>query len=137
MLKRYSGLISILLFIALDYLALVAAEQCAYTIHNTFLRSGRLHISWLNFWLFFPSLYIFFINLGQLYSRRRPFYKEVEQLFKASCYGTLAVIFVLYIARIAAHTSRFFVGAFGVLAFIFVTLVRFFIKAMSQQTVDK
>lgn len=131
-LKRYSGLITVLLFVALDYLALVVAEQCAYTIRNTFFRSGRLHISWLNFWLIFPSLYIFFINLGQLYSRRRPFYKEVEQLFKASAYGTLAVIFVLYVARIAEHTSRFFVGAFGILAFVLLTLLRFCIKNFLQ-----
>ena len=130
--KRYSKIINVLLFVALDYLALLAAEQCAYFIRNTFFRSGHLHISWLNFWFIFPLLYIVFLNMGQLYSRRRPFYKEVEQLFKASCYGTLAVIFVLYIARIAAHTSRFFVGDFGVLAFIFVTLVRFFIKNFLQ-----
>ena len=130
--KRYSKIINVLLFVALDYLALLAAEQCAYFIRNSFFRSGHLHISWLNFWFIFPLLYIVFLNMGQLYSRRRPFYKEVEQLFKASCYGTLAVIFVLYIARIAAHTSRFFVGAFGVLAFIFVTLVRFFIKNFLQ-----
>ena len=132
-LKRYSKLINILLFLALDYLALIAAEQCAYFIRNTFFRTGHLHISWLNFWLIFPALYIFFINLGQLYSRRRPFYKEVEQLFNASFYGTLAIIFVLYIARIAAHTSRFFVGAYGILAFIFLTLMRCLIKNFLQR----
>ena len=97
-------------------------------MRNTFFHSSRLHISWLNFWVVFPCLYIFFINLGQLYNRRRPFYKEVEQLFQAVFYGTAAVIFVLYVARIAAHTSRFFVGAFGILAFVLLVLQRYFIK---------
>lgn len=109
-------------------MSLISAEQCAFFMRNTFFHSSRLHISWLNFWVVFPCLYIFFINLGQLYNRRRPFYKEVEQLFQAVFYGTAAVIFVLYVARIAAHTSRFFVGAFGILAFVLLVLQRYFIK---------
>lgn len=100
-LKRYSKIISILLFVALDYLSLIAAEQSAFFIRNIFFHSSYLHISWLNFWIVFPSLYIFFLNIGQLYSRRRPFYKEVEKLFYACFYGTLAVIFVLYVLRMA------------------------------------
>ena len=129
---RYDKTLSILLFVVLDYFALVGAEQCAFWIRNSFFHSSYLHISWLNFWIVFPSLYIFFLNMGQLYSRRRPFYKEVEQLFKASCYGTLAVIFILYVSRIAAHTSRFFVGAFGILAFLLLTLLRFSMKNFLQ-----
>lgn len=130
---RYYKTITILLFVALDYLALVAAEQCAYLIRNNFFHTSHLHISWINFWVVFPLLYIFFLNMGQLYSRRRPFYKEVEQLFQASLYGTLAVIFVLYVARIAEHTSRFFTGAFGVLAFVFMTLLRCALKNFLQR----
>lgn len=126
--KRYYKIFTIIFFIALDYLSLISAEQCAFFMRNTFFHSSRLHISWLNFWVVFPCLYIFFINLGQLYNRRRPFYKEVEQLFQAVFYGTAAVIFVLYVARIAAHTSRFFVGAFGILAFVLLVLQRYFIK---------
>ena len=130
---RYAKTVSILLFVALDYLALVGAEQCAFLIRNSFFHSGHLHISWLNFWIVFPLLYIFFLNMGQLYSRRRPFYKEVEQLFHASLYGTLAVIFVLYIMRIAGSTSRFFTGSFGILAFVFLTLLRYALKNFLQR----
>lgn len=131
---RYDKTLSILLFVVLDYFALVGAEQCAFWIRNSFFHSSYLHISWLNFWIVFPSPYIFFLNMGQLYSRRRPFYKEVEQLFKASCYGTLAVIFILYVSRIATHTSRFFVGAFGILAFLLLTLSRFSMKNLLQHS---
>ena len=131
---RYDKTLSILLFVVLDYFALVGAEQCAFWIRNSFFHSSYLHISWLNFWIVFPSLYIFFFDIGQLYSRRRPFYKEVEQLFKASCYGTLAVIFILYVSRIATHTSRFFVGAFGILAFLLLTLSRFSMKNLLQHS---
>ena len=117
------------IFILLDYLAVVAAEEGAIFIRNLFwAHISRLHVSWLNFWVVFPALYLLFIHINQLYSRRMPFYREVEQLFKACCYGTVSVIFVLYVAQIAAHTSRLFVGLFGILAFIFVTLLRYFAK---------
>lgn len=123
----------LLLFVGLDYIAIILAEEAAFLMRNTFFHSSHLHISWLNFWLVFPCLYIFFINLGQLYSRRRPFYKEVEQLFQAVFYGTAAIVFVLYVARIVVHTSRFFVGAFGILAFIFLVLGRYFSKNYLQR----
>ena len=103
---RYDKTLSILLFVVLDYFALVGAEQCAFWIRNSFFHSSYLHISWLNFWIVFPSLYIFFLNMGQLYSRRRPFYKEVEQLFRASCYGTLAVIFILYVCNVKIYIIK-------------------------------
>ncbi|MDO4921685.1 MAG: undecaprenyl-phosphate galactose phosphotransferase WbaP [Phascolarctobacterium sp.] len=128
--KRYYTSILFLLFIALDYVAIIGAEQSAFCLRNWFLRSQNLHISWLNFWIVFPSLFLLFIHLGQLYSRRMPFYKEVEKLFHACCYGTLAVIFVLYVARIAATTSRMFVGLFGILAFVFLTLLRYGAKRL-------
>lgn len=130
---RYDKTLSILLFVVLDYFALVGAEQCAFWIRNSFFHSSYLHISWLNFWIVFPSLYIFFLNIGQLYSRRRPFYKEVEKLFYACFYGTLAVIFVLYVLRIAGSTSRFFTGAFGILAFVYLTLLRYALKNFLQR----
>lgn len=130
---RYDKTLSILLFVVLDYFALVGAEQCAFWIRNSFFHSSYLHISWLNFWIVFPSLYIFFLNIGQLYSRRRPFYKEVEQLFHACTYGTLAVIFVLYVLRIAGNTSRFFTGALGILAFVYLTLLRYALKNFLQR----
>ena len=130
--KRYSKIISILLFVALDYLSIIAAEQSAFFIRNIFFQASKLHISWLNFWLVFPVLYIIFINMNQLYTRCRPFYKEVEQLFYTSLYGTLAVILVLYILRIAGSTSRFFTVAFGILAFVYLTLLRYALKNFLQ-----
>lgn len=130
---RYDKTLSILLFVVLDYFSLVGAEQCAFWIRNSFFHSSYLHISWLNFWIVFPSLYIFFLDIGQLYSRRRPFYKEVEQLFHACSYGTLAVIFVLYVLSIAGNTSRFFTVAFGILAFVYLTLLRYALKNFLQR----
>lgn len=116
------------LFIILDYFAIVAAEQSATSIRNLFFGATRLSISWVNFWIIFPALYLLFINMHQLYSRRMPFYKEVEQLFKSCVYGTVAIVFVLYVAQIAARTSRLFVLLFGIFVFIFIAILRYVTK---------
>ena len=125
MTKKY---FTTVLFIILDYLAIVAAEQSAVYLRNLCFGATRLHISWLNFWVIFPALYLLFINMRQLYSRRMPFYKEVEQLFNACLYGTVALVFVLYVAQIAARTSRFFVLLFAILVFIFMAILRYATK---------
>ena len=117
-----------LLFIALDYLAIVGAEQTAVSVRNLFFGTIVLHISWLNFWVIFPVLYFLFINMNQLYRRRMPFYKEVEQLFNSCVYGTVAIVFVLYVAQIAARTSRLFVLLFGVFVFVFMAILRYATK---------
>lgn len=118
------------IFVLLDYLAIVTAQQSAICVRNVFWQHiSRLHVSWLNFWIVFPAIYILFININQLYSRRMPFYREVEQLFRACFYATFSVIFVLYVAQLAAHTSRLFVGLFGIFSFMLVTLLRYLIKS--------
>lgn len=126
--SKYLSTILLLLFVFLDYVMLVGAEVVAFYLRNTLFKSSYLYISWLNFWVVFPTLFLIFLHLEQLYSRRMPFYKEVERIFHSCCYGTLAVIFVLYVARIAATTSRFFIGVFGILAFIFLAIFRYAVK---------
>ena len=123
-----SKFVTIILFIILDYLAIISAEQTAVSVRNLFFGDIVLHISWLNFWIVFPMLYLLCIDMRQLYRRRMPFYKEVEQLFNACVYGTVSVIFVLYVAQIAARTSRLFVLLFGVFVFIFIAILRYATK---------
>lgn len=127
--NKYYKLVLFLLFLLLDYVALLAAEQCAFFLRNLgWEHISTLRISWLNFWVIFPAVYILFLHIGQLYSRRMPFYKEVEKIFYACCYGTAAVVLVLYVAQIAGSTSRLFVGLLGVLAFLFVSILRYVTK---------
>lgn len=112
----------------LDYIVLTAAEGAAVLLRNFFVSGSHLHISDANFWLAFPAIYIFFLALGQLYTRRMPFYKETEKIFYAGLYGTAAVVFLLYASKIAASTSRLFVVLFGVLAFLFLIIARYLAK---------
>ncbi len=97
-------------------------------LRNTFITSSVLRISDANFWLAFPAIYIFFLALGQLYTRRMPFYKETEKIFYAGLYGTAAVVFLLYASKIAASTSRLFVVLYGLFAVLLLTVARYIAK---------
>ena len=126
--NKYLNTIIAVLFIVLDYVVIVTAEQSAFLLRNFILSSNSLHISWLNFWVSFPIIFILFINIVQLYNRRMPFYAEVQLLFKACCYSILTIVLVIYVAHIAASTSRMFVGLFGILAFVYLAVFRYAAK---------
>ena len=126
--SRYNNTLLLSIFFLLDYFALVTAEQAAFVLRNTIINNTSLHISWLNFWVIFPFIFLMFIQINQLYTRRMPFYKEVAHLFRSCVYGILAVILELYAVQIAASTSRLFVGFFAVLAFIFLAVFRYAAK---------
>ena len=125
---RYTSFLLPILLIIVDYIAVVSAEQVAFVIRNFLIPDGGvLHISWFNFWVVFPLLYLIFINVEQLYSRRMQFWKLIEKLFQASIYGTVAVIIVLYIGQITNATSRLFIVLFWVLTFFSLTVFRYLI----------
>ena len=132
--RKRSNAVTIFLPIILelvDYIAIISAEQGAYLLRNFFVPTGgRLHISWLNFWVVFPALFLLFINVEQPYNRRTQFWQVVKNLFTASIYGILAVILVLYFGHIAGSTSRLFITLFGVLSFIFLVIFRFITKKL-------
>ena len=109
--NKYSGVLLILFLIVIDYLAVICAEETAFQLRNFFVsNNGKLHISWLNFWIVFPSIFLLFLNVEHPYNRRSPFYKVVEKIFQATIYATIAIIIELYVGRLAASTSRLFVG---------------------------
>lgn len=120
-----------LLLILCDYIAIVCAEQAAFLLRNWLVPSGgKLHISWLNFWVAFPALFLLFINVEQPYNRRTQFWQVLQRLFSACIYGILAVILVIYFGHTAASTSRLFIALFGALSFIFLMVFRYFTKKL-------
>lgn len=126
--KKYYSTVLFIVFILLDYVAILCSEQCAFLLRNFVLHSNSLHISWLNFWIIFPFFFLMFLHLNQLYSRLMPFYKEVELIFRSTCYGTIAVVLELYVANLAATTSRMFVGLFFIFTFLLLTIFRYVAK---------
>lgn len=126
--KYTNYFLSALLFV-IDYLAIILAEQSAFVLRNWLVSDGGiLHISWLNFWVVFPFLYLLFINVEQLYNRRMQFWQVIEKIFYASLYAIVAIIIILYVGQIAASTSRLFIVILGALSFLYLTVFRYFTK---------
>ncbi|WP_418556864.1 undecaprenyl-phosphate galactose phosphotransferase WbaP [Phascolarctobacterium faecium] len=126
--KYTNYLLSALLFV-IDYLSIVLAEQSAFILRNWIVSDGgTLHISWLNFWVVFPLLYLLFLNIEQLYNRRMQFWQVIERIFQASLYAVVAIVIVIYIGQIAASTSRMFIFLLWLFSFIHLTVFRYLTK---------
>lgn len=126
---RYTSFLLPILLLIVDYMAIVCAEHVAFIMRNFLVPTGGiLHISWLNFWIVFPLLYLIFLNAEQLYSRKMQFWSILERIFKASCYAIVSIVIVLYIGQMAASTSRLFIVLFGILSFLFLVTSRYAAK---------
>lgn len=131
---RYTSFLLPILLIIMDYIAIVSAEQVAFVIRNFLIPSGGvLHISWFNFWVVFPLLYLIFINVEQLYTCRKQFWQVIEKIFHASFYSVLSIIIVLYIGQITASTSRLFIFLFWIFAFGFLVFFRYIVKKILEK----
>ena len=73
-------------------------------------------------------MYLLFINIEQLYSRRAQFWQVIQKIFHASIYAVIAIIIVLYIGQITASTSRLFIALLLVFTFIYLTIFRYITK---------
>lgn len=126
--KYTNYFLSALLFV-IDYLSIVLAEQSAFVLRKWIVSDGGiLHISWLNFWVVFPLLYLLFLNIEQLYNPRMQFWQVIEKIFQASLYAVVAIVIVIYIGQIAASTSRMFIFLLWLFSFIYLTVFRYLTK---------
>lgn len=131
---RYTSFLLPIFFLVIDYIAIICAEQSAFGLRNCLVPNGGvLHISWLNFWVVFPLLYLLFINIEQLYSRRAQFWQVIQKIFHASIYAVIAIIIVLYIGQITASTSRLFIALLWLFTFIYLTSFRYITKKILER----
>ncbi len=131
--NKYTNIILPFVLICVDYIAIVCAEELAFNFRNFYTGNSHLHISWLNFWVVFPLLYLIFLNIEQLYNRRAQFWQIIQKLFITSCYAVTSIIILLYIARIAGSTSRMFIAVFWILSFILLVIFRYIIKKILEK----
>ncbi len=131
--NKYTNIILPFVLICVDYIAIVCAEELAFNFRNFYTGNSKLHISWLNFWVVFPLLYLIFLNIEQLYNRRAQFWQIIQKLFITSCYAVTSIIILLYIARIAGSTSRMFIAVFWILSFIMLVVFRYIVKKILEK----
>lgn len=131
--NQYTNLILPILLVVIDYFAIICAEEIAFQFRNWYTGNNSLHISWLNFWVVFPLIYIIYLNIEHLYTRRAQFWQIIQKLFTTSCYAVTSIIMLLYIARIAASTSRMFIAVFWILSFILLVIFRYITKKILEK----
>ena len=131
--NKYTNIILPFVLICVDYIAIVCVEELAFNFRNFYTGNHSLNISWLNFWVVFPLIYLIFLNIGQLYTRRAQFWQIIQKLFITSCYAVTSIIILLYIARIAGSTSRMFIAVFWILSFILLVIFRYIVKKILEK----
>lgn len=127
--NKYSYLFAPLLLMLADYAAVLCAEDLSFFLRNYFVRNhGYLYISKFHFYLIAPVIYIVYLQLCNLYTRKMQFWRIIAGIFKANLYAILTGIFILYVVQRAATTSRLYMGLLWVFGFFFIVLFRFILK---------
>lgn len=126
--NRYSSELLPIVLLVFDYVAVVLAELFSLHLRNFLVPTTHFSLSWLSIHVIVPVVYLVFLQLYRLYTRRMQFWQVISQLFKANLYALGLLIFIIYIVHNAAHTSRLFVGLLWLSAFIFLVVERFLVK---------
>lgn len=126
--NKYSTTILPCVLVIVDYVAVLAAEWLSLHIRNGAISASPFHLSWLSFHVIVPVVYIGFMQIHSLYTRRMQFWQVMSEICKVSVYAIAALIFVIYVVHTAASTSRLFVGLLGISAFILLVIGRFIVK---------
>ena len=126
LIERNTTFLVPLLMLIVDYCAILCAEEAAFlTRQHTFWAPGRFHISWINYLVTIPVIYILFLQVEQLYKRRTQFWQMIPKIFHGCNYAIIAIIILMYAAHVSAMTSRLFVGFLWLWAFFLVTSFRY------------
>lgn len=128
-----------LMLLVIDYLAILAALLTAFHLRDTILPDHfalpqDFYIPAGYIYFIVPLIYIGLLLYERMYTRRLPFWKKTEQLFKISVYATVLTIGILYFSHTAGNISRIFVALSGVVCFIYLALARFITKRILAKT---
>lgn len=124
-------LVGILLVLAADYLALLLSEQLSLVLRNCIMwQTPPMHVSWLHLYVVCPLIYLLFLQVHGLYTGNHQFWRVIQKLFQTSLYAITFLVILMYIARLAASTSRLYVGLLWILSFGTLVLFRYLLKRL-------
>ncbi len=127
--NKYAYLFAPLLLLLADYIAVICAEAVSYKLRNFFIQDhGELHITKIYFYAISPLIYLVYLNLCDLYSRKMQSWRIIAGIFKANLYAILSGVLVLYVVQTAATTSRLYMVLLWFFGFIFIVLFRFTLR---------
>jgi len=132
--KNNAVLLPIVMMI-IDYLAVLLAEEAAlFTRFHTFENIDNMFLGQANYWFMVPMLFLLFFNGNKLYTCRTPFWQVIPKIFQGCNYAMISVIVFMYVAKVSAQNSRLFVAFLWIYSFIFVTVIRYFMKKFMEKT---
>ena len=112
-----------------DYLAVLSAENISFILRNVLIQNhGVLVITDFNFYFITPVIYLAFLNIYELYTRKMQSWRIIAGIFKASLYAILTNVVLMYVIKTAENTSRLYTAFLALLAFLFIVLFRFILR---------
>lgn len=112
---RLGGYLWPVLFLLVDYLAVIVTEVEAYGVH--FATSGeRLPLFGSYVFLWIPLIFVLFLGSTKVYTHMQPIIETIREVFHAVGFGFVTSLLVLYFFRPELLVSRLSVVAFGVFA---------------------
>ena len=113
---RYARYLYPVLFILLDYIAILLAEQEALGLHHLIDRhTAPYAIAPQYIYLWIPLIFILFLGQAHAYRQMHSILDSSRDVFFAVLYGFMACLLVIYFSAAGPLTSRLFVGLFIVL----------------------
>ena len=100
--NKYSNELLPVVGVIADYMAIWLAEYVSYGLRDFWVPETHFHLSWLSIHVIIPVVYILFLQLHHLYTRRMQFWQVISSIFKSVFYAIALLIFFIYIAQTAA-----------------------------------
>lgn len=132
--SEVNSLVSICIRVVFDYIAIVIAELVSIYLRNWIITDSVLHIHDMTVYIIIPVVYILFLNTQHLYGENELFYQTLQRLVRTSLYATGSLIILLYLAKSADETSRFFVAVFWPISVFWLILFRYAQKKVLEYT---
>jgi len=133
--SRIGQYIAPMILIIADYFAVVFAELIAWHLRAVLLPKyfpmlSAFHINNTYVYFIFPFTFFLFLLYEGMYSKRLPFWKSAETIFKICIYVSALAIVVMYFTGKAEDISRTFIGLTWMLSFIYLIYTRYIAKRM-------
>ena len=124
--KRYERYIYPVLFILLDYAAILAAEYGALGITDAIDPRQTLpyHIGTSYMYGWIPLIYIIFLGRSRAYREMQPMLDTIRSVFHSVGFGAVTTIVILYFVAPRLLTSRIFLVLDFLLMLLFIYAVR-------------
>lgn len=131
--NKHSAILLPIVLLLVDYMAIRGAECVAFSLRNLLVPETQFRLSWLSIHVIIPAVYIVFMQVHELYTRRTQFWRIISEIFNVNLYAIGSLVFLMYLAQAAAQTSRLFVVLMWIFSFIFLVAGRYIIKKALNQ----